>query len=44
LRRNCLLKRVVEGKVEGRVEVRGSEEGNVSSYWINLRKSEDTVN
>jgi len=23
LRRNCLLKRVIEGKIEGRIEVRG---------------------
>jgi hypothetical protein len=30
LRRNCLLKRVIEGKVEGM----GIEEEDVNSYWM----------
>ena len=36
LRRNCLLKRVIEGKVEDKIQ----EEEDVSSYWMNLRKRE----
>jgi hypothetical protein len=34
LHRNCLLKHVIEGKVEGIVD----EADNASSYWITLRK------
>ena len=34
LRRNCLLKRVLEGKIE----VRRDEEEDVSSYWMALKK------
>jgi len=34
LRRNCLLQRVIEGKIKG----------SVGSYWMTLRKGEDTVN
>jgi hypothetical protein len=44
LRRNCLLKHVTEGKIEGRTEETEREEENVSSYWMNLRKREDTGN
>jgi hypothetical protein len=36
LRRNCLLKHVIEGKLEGRIDV--------SSYWMTLRKRKDTGN
>jgi hypothetical protein len=36
--RNCHLKQVIEGKVEGR------RRRDVSSYCIILRKREDTVN
>jgi hypothetical protein len=36
LRRDCLLKRVLEGKVE----VKRDEEEDVSSYWMALRKRE----
>ena len=32
---NCLLKHVIEAKIEGSVE---GDEGDVSRYWINLRK------
>ena len=42
LRRNCLLKQVTEGKVEGMIEVAWKKD--VSSYWMNLGKKEDTVN
>jgi hypothetical protein len=38
LRRNCLLKHVVGG----RIEVREDEEEDVSSYWMTLMKREDT--
>jgi hypothetical protein len=41
---NCLLKHVIEGKIEGRIQVMGKEEENVSSYWITLRKLEVTGN
>jgi hypothetical protein len=38
VRRNCFLKHVTEGKIEGRVEVTGNDEEDVSSYWMTLRK------
>jgi hypothetical protein len=38
LHRNCLLKRVLEGKIE----VKRDEEEDVSSYWMALRKREGT--
>jgi hypothetical protein len=41
LRRNCLLKHVIEGKREGRIEVTGSRGEDVSSCWMTLRKRED---
>jgi hypothetical protein len=41
LRRNCLLKHIIEGKIERRTE---DKEEDVSSYWITLRKREDTGN
>jgi hypothetical protein len=41
LRRNCLLQRVIEGKIKGGIEVTGREEENVGSYWIILKKGED---
>jgi hypothetical protein len=37
LRRNCLLKHVIEEKI-GRTE---DEEEEVSSYWITLRKRKE---
>jgi hypothetical protein len=40
LRRNCFLQRVTEGKIEGRQE---DEEEDVESYWMTLRKGEDTL-
>jgi hypothetical protein len=42
LRRNCLLKHVIEGKIEGGIKVTGNEEEDVSSYWMTVRKIEDT--
>jgi hypothetical protein len=44
LRRNCLLKHVIEGKLEGRTEMTGSEEEDVSGYCMSLKKREDTGN
>jgi hypothetical protein len=41
LRRNCLLKRTIEGKLEGRIEMM---EKGVNNYWMTLREREDTVN
>jgi hypothetical protein len=43
LRRNCLLQRVIEGKIKGGIEVTGDEEEDVESYWMNLRKGGDTL-
>jgi len=44
LRRNCLLQRVIEGKIQGGIEVTGRrEEEDVGSYWMTLRKGEDTL-
>jgi hypothetical protein len=42
LRRKCLLKRVIEGKMEERIKVMGRRER--SSYWMTLRKREDNGN
>jgi hypothetical protein len=36
LRRNCLLKHIIEGEIE--------EEEDVSSYWMIERKREDAGN
>ena len=45
LRMNRLLKRVIEGKVEGKIEVMGvDEEEDVSAYWISLSKTVYTGN
>jgi hypothetical protein len=35
---------VIEGKLEGRVEMTEEEEEGISSYWMTLRKREDTGN
>ena len=43
LRRNCLLKQVIEGKIKGEMEVARNEEEDVRSYWMTLRTGEDTV-
>jgi hypothetical protein len=44
LRRNCLLKHVIEGKLVGRLERREDEGEDVRSYWMTLMKREDTGN
>ena len=44
LRRNCLLQRVTEGKIQGGIEVtQEDKEEDVRSYWMTLRKGEDTL-
>ena len=43
LRRNCLLQRDIEGKIKGGIEVtQEDEEEDIGSYWMTLRKGEDT--
>jgi len=37
LGRNCLLKYVTEGKMQGRIEVTEHEEEDGSSYWMTLK-------
>ena len=44
LRSNCLLEQVIEGQIEGRIQVWKDEEEDVSIYWMTLRKGEDTGN
>jgi len=41
LRTNCLLQRVIDGKIRGGGE-KGQEE-DVGSYWMTLRKGEYTL-
>jgi len=40
MRRNCLLKHVIQGKVEGRIKMTRKKEEDISSYWMTLRKIE----
>jgi hypothetical protein len=42
LHRNCLLNHITEGKMEGKN--RSDREEDISSYWMTLRKREDTGN
>jgi hypothetical protein len=37
---NCLLKHVIEGKIEGRIEVKGRRERRCKQYWMMLKKVE----
>ena len=37
LRRSCLLKQVIEGKIKGEMEVARRQEEDVRSYWMTLR-------
>ena len=41
LRRNCLLKQFIEGKIKGQVEVTSRQH---KKNWMTLRTGEDTVN
>ena len=43
LRRNCLLKQVIEGKIKGEMEVIRRRGRNVRKYWMTLRTGEDTL-
>jgi hypothetical protein len=43
-RKNCVLKHVIEGKIERRIEVTEDEEEDISRYCMTLRKLEDTGN
>jgi hypothetical protein len=42
LRRNSLLRNVIEGKIEGGIEVTGRRERRLSSYCMTLGKQEIT--
>ena len=44
LRRNCLLKQVIEGKIEGRVEVTGRRGRRRKQLLDDLKGQEDTGN
>ena len=44
LRRNCLLKYVTGGTREDGIKSREHGEEEVCSYWLTLRKREDTGN
>jgi hypothetical protein len=44
LRRNCLLKHVTEGKIEGRIEVKGRQGRRRKKLLMTLRKQEVTGN
>jgi hypothetical protein len=44
LRRTCLLKHVIEGKIAGTIRRREDEEEDLSSYDIILKKRENPVN
>ena len=43
LRRNCLLKQVIEGKITGEMEVTRRRGKDVRNYWMTLRTGEDTL-
>jgi len=43
LRRNCLLQRVIEGKIKKGDRSDRKTRKEVGSYWMTLRKGEDTV-
>jgi len=44
LRSNCLLKHVIEGKIEGRPEVTGKRGRRLKSYRMTFRKRKYTAN
>jgi hypothetical protein len=44
LRGNCLLKHVIEGKLEGRIEITGRRGRRRKQLQMTLRKREDTGN
>jgi hypothetical protein len=38
MRKNGLLKHVIEGMVEGKIEVRGRKGGRRNNLWMTIRK------
>jgi hypothetical protein len=42
LRRKCLLRQVIEGKIKGGIEVTGRRGRRHRCYWMTLRKGEHT--
>ena len=42
--RICLLKHIMKGKIEGRIEVTEIKEEDVRSYKVTVREREGTVN
>jgi len=44
LGRNCLIKYIIERKIEGRIEAREDKEEDVSSYWLTIMKRVYTGN
>ena len=44
VRRHCLLKHVIEEKIERRIDWREDEEEGVIGYWMTLRRREDIGN
>jgi hypothetical protein len=42
LRRNFLLRQVIDGKIKGEIEVTRRRGKDVGSYWMTLRKGEVT--
>ena len=43
LRRNCLLKQIIEGKIKGQIEVTRRRGRLVRIYWMTLRTGKDTL-
>jgi len=43
LRRNCLLKQVIEGKIKGEMEVARRRGRRLRSYWMTLRTGENNL-
>jgi len=44
LHRNFLLKHIIEGNIEGRIDETGRRKEDVSSYWMTSRKAKYTGN
>ena len=42
LHKNCLLKHVTEGEIEGKIERREYEEEDMSNYLMTVRKRQDS--
>jgi len=42
LHRNCPLKHVIEGKMEGKYKGREDEEEDIPRYWMALKNRENT--